>query len=48
MALRAKRNKIFFGVVAGMAAEFLMMNFELRHCAAMLTPPVVPPEHLIV
>jgi hypothetical protein len=44
----AQRHKVFFGVVAGVAAEFLMMNFEVRHCAAVLTSPVVAPEHLLV
>ena len=48
VAVVAERNEVFFGVVAGVAAELLMMNFEVRHCAAVLTSPVVPLEDLMV
>ena len=44
----AQGDQVFFGIVAGVAAELLMMNFEVRHCAAVLTSPVVPLEDLMV
>ncbi len=37
----AKRDKVFFGIVAGLAAKFLVVNFKVGHRAASLAPPVV-------
>jgi hypothetical protein len=48
MALSAEGNQVLFCVIAGMAAEFFVMHFELRHCAAVLTPPAIAAQHLIV
>jgi hypothetical protein len=48
VAFNAERNEIVCNVVAGVAAEFLMMDFEVRHCAAVLASPVVSPEDLVV
>ena len=48
VALNAECDEIVSGVVPGVAAELLMMHFEVRHCAAVLTPPAVPAEHFIV
>lgn len=42
----AKRDQIFFAIVAGVAAEFLVMNFQVEHRSAELASPVFAAEHL--
>lgn len=34
-------------VVAGLAAEFLVVDFEIRHRAAHLASPAIPPQYLL-
>jgi len=43
MAVVAKRDEIIFVVLTRVAAEFLMMNFEVGHRPAELAAPAVSP-----
>jgi len=47
VACRAQRNEILFGIVAGLAAKLFVVNFQIRHCAARLTPPVIASQNLL-
>jgi len=47
MTRYADGDEILPGVVAGVAAELLVMDFHVRHGAAQLTPPTVAPQHLL-
>jgi hypothetical protein len=44
----ADSDEILCYVFTGMTAKLLMMNFEVRHYAAVLTSPIVPPENLMM
>jgi hypothetical protein len=39
----AKGDQIFFAIVTGLAAEFFVMDFKIRHCATRLASPAIPP-----
>jgi hypothetical protein len=39
MALRAEGDQVLLGVVAGMAAKLFVVDLQVRHRAARLTPP---------
>ena len=41
MACRAERNQVLLAVIAGLAAELLVVNFEIGHAAAGLASPTV-------
>jgi hypothetical protein len=41
MADNTKCNQVLFGVVAGVAAELLVVDLEVGHCAARLASPTV-------
>jgi hypothetical protein len=47
MARGAKRDQVLFGIVAGMAAKLFVMDLQVRHRAARLTPPAVAPQNLL-
>ena len=47
MALRAERFKLLFGVVARVAAKLLVVDFQVRHRAAQLTPPAIETQDLL-
>ncbi len=47
MALPAYGNQVLLGVVAGVAAELFVMEFESGHCAAKLTSPGIPPKYFV-
>jgi len=47
VARRAKRNQVFFGIVAGLTAKLLVMNFKIRHGAAGLASPAIPAEYFV-
>ena len=47
MAVRAQRDQIAFGVLAGAAAEPDVVNFELRRAPADLTAPPIALEYLL-
>jgi hypothetical protein len=47
VTLATERDEIQIGIFARMAAKFLMVNFQVRHCAARLTPPAIAPQHLV-
>ncbi len=42
VTLGTERDEIQFGIFARMAAKLLMVNLQVRHLAARLTPPPVP------
>src|SRR5271169_9601 len=46
MACGAKRNQVLLGIVAGLAAKFLVVDLEVRHRATQLALPPVTMEHL--
>jgi len=41
MTFHADGNEILFGVVAGVATELFVMDFQVRHRATRLTSPAV-------
>src|ERR1700688_80507 len=41
MAGRAEGDQVLFGVVARVAAKLLVVDFQVRHHAARLTPPAI-------
>jgi len=43
----AERNQILFCIVARVAAKFLVVNFQVRHPPARLTPPAVATQYLL-
>ena len=45
MAGGAERYQILFGVVARVASKFLVMDFQVDHCAAGLTPPAIATQY---
>jgi hypothetical protein len=45
MALRAERDKILFGVVAGMTPKLFVVDLQVRHGAARLTPPAIATQN---
>ena len=47
MALPAYGNQVLLGVVAGVAAEPFVMDFEVGHRAAKLTSPAIPPKYTV-
>ena len=47
MTLGTERDEIQLGIFARMAAKFLMVNLQVRHRAARLTPPAIAPQHLL-
>jgi hypothetical protein len=47
MALPAYGNQVLLGVVAGVAAELFVMEFESGHCAARLASPPITTKHLV-
>jgi hypothetical protein len=47
VACGAKRNQILFRIIARLATEFFVMNLEIRHRPARLTPPAIPTQNLL-
>ena len=47
MALRAERDQVLLGVVAGMAAKPFVVDLQVRHGAARLTPPAITTQNLL-
>ena len=41
VACSAKCNQVRLCIVARLATQFFVMNFQIRYCAATLTPPAV-------
>ena len=42
VACSAKRNEVLLRIIAGAAAQFPMVNLEMRQRTAALAPPSVP------
>ncbi len=47
VALRAERDQILFRIVAGVAAKPFVVNFQIRHRATRLAPPVISAQYLL-
>jgi hypothetical protein len=47
MAPCTERNQVLFGVVARVAAKLFVVDFQVRHCAARLTPPAIATQDLL-
>ncbi|HTT17806.1 MAG TPA: hypothetical protein VMG82_02610 [Candidatus Sulfotelmatobacter sp.] len=41
MTRNTQRDQVFFGVIAGAAAELLVMNFKIAHGPAGLASPTI-------
>jgi hypothetical protein len=41
VAVCAERDQVLFGVVARVVSKFLVMDLQVRHCPARLTPPAI-------
>src|ERR1700682_194809 len=46
MASGAQGNQVLFGIIAALAAKFLMVNFKIRPGPTALASPAVPAQHL--
>jgi hypothetical protein len=42
-----KGNQILFGIITRVAAELIVVNFQIPHRATRLAPPVVATENLL-
>jgi hypothetical protein len=47
MACVAERDQVIFRVWATMTPKYLVMGFQIRHCAAFLTAPAVTTKYLL-
>jgi hypothetical protein len=47
VALCAQRDQVQLGIIAGLTAKLLMVNFQIRHCATRLTPPAIATRNLL-
>jgi hypothetical protein len=47
VARRAKCNKVLVGIIAGLAAKLFVVNLQVRHRAARLTPPAIATQNLL-
>jgi len=47
MARSAECDQVFFAIVAGVAAELFVMNFQVGHRSAELASPAVTAQHLL-
>ena len=43
----AKRDQVLFGVVAGVAAKFFVVDFQVHHRATRLTSPAIAKQDLL-
>ncbi len=47
VAFAAQRDQVLLGIIPGMAAKLLVVNFKIGHHAARLAPPTIPAEHFV-
>jgi len=47
MASRAQSDEVSVRVFTTLATEFLVVNFQVHHAAAVLTSPTITPQHLL-
>jgi hypothetical protein len=47
MAKRAKSDQIELGIISGLTAKLLVVDFKSRHCPAELTPPSIAPQYFL-
>jgi hypothetical protein len=47
MACRAERYQVLLRIVAGVAAKLFVVDLQVRHRAARLTPPAVATQDLL-
>jgi hypothetical protein len=46
VASGAKRDQVLFGIVAGMTPKLFVVDLQVRHRAAQLTPPAIATQNL--
>jgi len=44
----AERDQVLFRIVPGMAAKLFVVNLQIRHRAARLTPPTITAQYLLL
>ena len=47
MAPCTERDQVVLGIGAGVTAKLVVVNFQVRHCAARLTPPAITTKDLL-
>ncbi len=47
VALHTKCDEVYLGILSRVTAEFLMVDLDVGHRAARLTPPAVTTENLL-
>ena len=47
MTCIANGEEVLFGIVAGVAAKLFVMDFQVCHHPARLTPPAIASKHLL-
>jgi hypothetical protein len=47
MACSAERDQVFFRVRATVTSKYLVVDLQIKHCAAFLTAPAVAPKYLL-
>jgi hypothetical protein len=47
MATDAQANQVLLRIGTSVAAKFLVVNFQIRHRAARLTPPAIATQNLL-
>ena len=47
VARSAHRNQVLFAIIAGVAAKLFVMDLQVRHRAARLTPPGIATQDLL-
>ena len=47
VACSAKRDQVFFRIIAGMAAKSFVVDLKIGNCAARLASPAIPAQHFV-
>ncbi len=47
LACEAECDQVFVGILAGLAAELFVMDFQIGQGAARLTPPAIAKQNLL-
>ena len=48
MTVRTKCDQVVLRIVTGLTAKLFVMDLQVRHGAARLTPPAIAPQHLLL
>jgi hypothetical protein len=47
VALCAQRDEVQLGIIAGLTAKLLVVNFQVRHRPTRLTPPTIATQNAL-